>query len=126
MRKPKAPEANRARILQAAIDEFAARGFKGASMDAIAAHIYDSATNVAYYQQYITSLGTKYNRPVLITEFGASGSVPQQQAFLQTMIPFMNGLAHVSHYAWFMAAANFLVDADGSLNAIGAAYENAA
>ena len=37
MRKPKAPEANRARIVAAAIDEFAARGFKGASMDAIAA-----------------------------------------------------------------------------------------
>ena len=35
MRKPKAPEANRARIVEAAIDEFAARGFKGASMDAI-------------------------------------------------------------------------------------------
>jgi len=35
MRKPKAPEANRARILDAAIEEFAARGFKGASMDAI-------------------------------------------------------------------------------------------
>jgi hypothetical protein len=38
MRKPKAPEANRARILAAAIAEFASRGFKGASMDAIAAH----------------------------------------------------------------------------------------
>ena len=37
MRKPKAPEANRAGILEAAIEEFAARGFKGASMDAIAA-----------------------------------------------------------------------------------------
>ena len=37
MRKPKAPEANRARILAAATSEFAARGFKGASMDAITA-----------------------------------------------------------------------------------------
>src|SRR6185503_19474631 len=36
MRKPKAPAANRAGIVAAAIDEFAARGFKGASMDAIA------------------------------------------------------------------------------------------
>ena len=31
MRKPKAPAANRARIVQAAIDEFAARGCKGAA-----------------------------------------------------------------------------------------------
>ena len=37
MRKPKAPEANRARILAAATAEFAARGYDGASMDAIAA-----------------------------------------------------------------------------------------
>ena len=37
MRKPKAPQQNRARIVAAAIDEFAARGFKGAAMDAIAA-----------------------------------------------------------------------------------------
>ena len=40
MRKPKAPEANRARIVAAAIDEFAGRGFKGASMDAIAARTH--------------------------------------------------------------------------------------
>ena len=32
MRKPKAPEANRARILAAAIAEFSSRGYKGASM----------------------------------------------------------------------------------------------
>ena len=37
MRKPKEPEANRSRILSAATAEFAARGYKGASMDAIAA-----------------------------------------------------------------------------------------
>ena len=36
MRKPKAPEANRARILDAAIEEFAARGFKAGSLKAVA------------------------------------------------------------------------------------------
>jgi AcrR family transcriptional regulator len=49
MRKPKAPEANRARIIQAAIDEFAARGFKGASMDAIAARTDTSRAMINYY-----------------------------------------------------------------------------
>jgi AcrR family transcriptional regulator len=49
MRKPKAPEANRARILQAAIDEFAARGFKGASMDAIAARTHTTRALINYY-----------------------------------------------------------------------------
>lgn len=49
MRKPKTPEANRARIVQAAIDEFAARGFKGASMDAIAARTDTTRALINYY-----------------------------------------------------------------------------
>ena len=49
MRKPKAPEANRARIVEAAIEEFAARGFKGASMDAIAARTHTTRALINYY-----------------------------------------------------------------------------
>ena len=49
MCKPKAPEANRARILRAAIDEFASRGFKGASMDAIAARTQTTRALINYY-----------------------------------------------------------------------------
>ena len=49
MRKPKAPQANRARIVQAATDEFAARGFKGASMDAIAARTHTTRALINYY-----------------------------------------------------------------------------
>jgi AcrR family transcriptional regulator len=49
MRKPKAPAANRARITQAAIEEFASRGFKGASMDAIAARTKTTRALINYY-----------------------------------------------------------------------------
>ena len=49
MRKPKAPEANRARIIGAALAEFAARGFKGASMDAIAARTHTTRAMINYY-----------------------------------------------------------------------------
>ncbi len=49
MRKPKAPAANRARIIKAAIDEFASRGFKGASMDAIAARTHTTRALINYY-----------------------------------------------------------------------------
>lgn len=49
MRKPKAPETNRAHILRAAIDEFASRGFKGASMDAIAARTNTTRALINYY-----------------------------------------------------------------------------
>jgi AcrR family transcriptional regulator len=49
MRKPKRPAANRARIVKAAIEEFAARGFKGASMDAIAARTHTTRAMINYY-----------------------------------------------------------------------------
>jgi AcrR family transcriptional regulator len=49
MRKPKQPEANRARILAAAMEEFAARGIKGASMDAIAARTQTTRRMINYY-----------------------------------------------------------------------------
>jgi len=49
MRKPKAPEANRTRILEAAQEEFAARGFDGASMDAIAARTHTTRALINYY-----------------------------------------------------------------------------
>ena len=49
MRKPKQPEANRARIVKAAIEEFAARGFKGASMDNIAARTHTTRALINYY-----------------------------------------------------------------------------
>jgi AcrR family transcriptional regulator len=49
MRKPKAPAENRARILSAAIAEFASRGFEGASMDAIAARTNTTRALINYY-----------------------------------------------------------------------------
>jgi len=49
MRKPKEPEVNRARIVAAAMAEFAARGFKGASMDAIAARTRTTRRMINYY-----------------------------------------------------------------------------
>ena len=49
MCKPKEPAANRARIIRAAIEEFASRGFKGASMDAIAARTQTTRALINYY-----------------------------------------------------------------------------
>ena len=49
MRKPRAPEANRVRILSAAVAEFSLRGFDGASMDAIAARTDTTRALINYY-----------------------------------------------------------------------------
>jgi AcrR family transcriptional regulator len=49
MRKPKAPEANREMILAAAVAEFALRGYKGASMDEVAARTDTTRALINYY-----------------------------------------------------------------------------
>ena len=49
MRKPKSPQANRARILAAATAAFAALGYDGASMDAIAARTQTTRALINYY-----------------------------------------------------------------------------
>jgi AcrR family transcriptional regulator len=49
MRKPKSPQANRARILAAATAAFAALGYEGASMDAIAARTQTTRALINYY-----------------------------------------------------------------------------
>ena len=67
MRKPKAPEENRARILKAATDEFATRGFKGASMDAIAARTHTTRALINYY------FGSKEKLYIEVLEQGYTG-----------------------------------------------------
>ena len=40
----------------------------GCHVGAVAMHMYDSATNVGYYKNYISDMCTTYNLPVLVTE----------------------------------------------------------
>lgn len=40
----------------------------GCHIDCIAIHIYDSATNIGYFQNYISDAGTKYGKPTWVTE----------------------------------------------------------
>lgn len=37
-------------------------------IDKIAIHIYDSATNIAYFQSYIQSVYAQFNKPIMLTE----------------------------------------------------------
>ncbi|OCH92443.1 hypothetical protein OBBRIDRAFT_791322 [Obba rivulosa] len=95
------------------------------TIDGYAIHIYDSATNIGYYQNYISGVATKYGKEVLVTEFGATGSAQQQEEFLQEMVQFLDGLDGISHYAWFMTAVGNLVNSDASLSPLGEAYVSA-
>jgi len=98
----------------------------GCHIDAIAIHIYDSATNGVYYQNYISSIGQKYGKPVWVTEMGASGSTDQQQSFLDTLEPFLDNLSSVERYAYSGDFVGSFVNSDGSLTELGETYSSAA
>ena len=55
-------------------------------------------------------------------QFGASGTLQQQEAFMKTMLPWLDGLASVERYAYFTAGQDILVDDSGTLTALGNAY----
>ncbi|KAI0916567.1 hypothetical protein AcV5_003021 [Taiwanofungus camphoratus] len=94
----------------------------GCTIDAIAIHIYDAATNIAYYESYIAGVVAKYNKPVWVTEFGATGTDAQVQAFLGEMVQFLDGLPGLAAFAWFTDDVGNLVNADASLTALGNTY----
>jgi len=96
----------------------------GCTIDAIAIHIYDSATNLGYFQSYIPGVGHKYNKPVWVTEFAGSGSQQQQIDFINTMVPFLDGEGTVERYAYFGNVEGQLISG-GQLNAVGNAYQSA-
>ncbi|KAH8923809.1 glycoside hydrolase family 128 protein [Atractiella rhizophila] len=96
---------------------------KGCHIDAIAVHIYDSATNIAYFKAYLTDLQKKYApRKIWVTEFGASGTKKQEQDFLKEMLPWLTKQSGIERYAYFGDFAGMLVEADGSLNTRGRTY----
>lgn len=98
----------------------------GCTIDVVPIHWYDSATNIDYFKNYIQDAYTAGgNRPIWITEFGASGSDAQITTFLQTVLPWLDSLAYVERYAYFMAGSGTLIDSSGSaLSTIGQAYNS--
>lgn len=92
------------------------------TIDFVPVHWYDSATNVAYFKWYITSaIAAAKGRPIWITEFGASGTQAQQVAFLQEVMPWLDGQAAVERYAYFGVFSGVLVSGTG-LSALGQTF----
>jgi len=96
------------------------------TIDFVPIHWYDSATNIDYFKSYIQDAYTAGgNRPIWITEFGASGSDAEITTFMQTVLPWLDSLSYVERYAYFMAGSGTLVDSSGSsLSTIGQAYNS--
>jgi hypothetical protein len=65
------------------------------------------------------------NRPIWITEFGASGSDAEVESFFQAVLPWLDSQPWVERYSYFMDGKNSLVNSAGTgLSAIGTAYNS--
>jgi hypothetical protein len=99
-------------------------------IDACPIHWYDSATNIAYFKAYIPqAYAACGNKPIWITEFGASGTEAQITTFLQTVLPWLDSLDYVERYAYFYDGPStdgtFLVNSAGTgLSTIGQIFNS--
>jgi len=100
----------------------------GCHIDALALHIYDSASNIAYFQGYLTdaiknpSFG---GRPIWVTEFMGSGTMAEQATFLGTMVPWMDDQPGIERYAAFGVTTGDSFASGGTLTTLGTAYQEA-
>lgn len=96
------------------------------TIDFVCIHWYDSATNIEYFKSYVQDAYTAGgNRPLWITEFQASGTTDQQNAFMEEVLPWLDASHMVDRYAWFMAdmAAGGLMGSASSLSLLGNTFK---
>lgn len=93
-------------------------------IDFVPIHWYDSATNIAYFQQHLEQAYNISGKPVWLTEYGASGSDSQIETFLQTVNPWMDQQDWIERYSYFMAGTGtgLLCSSDTTLSDIGMSY----
>lgn len=97
------------------------------TIDFVCIHWYDSASNVAYFKSYIQDAYTAGgNRPLWITEFQASGSTDEQNAFMKEVLPWLDASDMVDRYAWFMAGTESgqLMSSGTALSTLGNTFKS--
>jgi hypothetical protein len=98
----------------------------GCNIDFIPIHWYGDAGDVAGFKNHVTSAyaAVKSKYPLWITEFGTtSGTNAQVVNFLESVLPWLDGLSYVSRYAWFMDAKGYLINSTtGALSQTGSIY----
>ncbi|KAB8303810.1 hypothetical protein EYC80_005184 [Monilinia laxa] len=96
------------------------------TIDFVCIHWYDSASNADYFKSYVQDAYTAGgNRPLWITEFQASGSTDEQNAFLDEVLPWLDASDMVDRYAWFMANtdAGGLMSGASALSTLGNTFK---
>lgn len=94
-------------------------------IDAIAMHWYDSATNTGYINAYFDDAATRWGKKIWVTEYAGSGTVAQQQTFLEYANAYFEDTAAIEKYGAFGDFAGTFVNSNGSLTALGTTYKNA-
>jgi len=97
----------------------------GCTIDKIAVHIYASGSNPQYFQTYLQNVIDKYQKPVWVTELGATplGGNPQDTInFMQVMLPWLDQNPGIERYSYFGDFVGTFVNSDESLTALGNAY----
>ncbi|MGF1450584.1 MAG: glycoside hydrolase family protein [Opitutales bacterium] len=123
------------------MSEAEARGYR---IDFICVHRYertfdDPEGGALDLENFLTRVYERYQKPLWLTEFALSNwkepaAAEQQEAYLKAVVPMLERLPFVERYAWFALPPNetgdggALVSAslsaqDGTLNALGAAYQ---
>ncbi|KAL2836420.1 hypothetical protein BJY01DRAFT_251997 [Aspergillus pseudoustus] len=65
------------------------------------------------FKSHVQQFYDKYNLPVWVTEFAASGSEGEQIEFLQAVLPWLDAQPFVERYAYFGVFPGFLVNEAG-------------
>lgn len=84
------------------------------------------AQDVQMFKDQMTqAIGAARGKPVWIPEFGRLGSLDDQQAFLEQVLPWLDDAAQaqIERYAYFMVADGYLTTG-GALNQLGQTYVN--
>ncbi|GAA5882163.1 hypothetical protein JCM16303_002257 [Sporobolomyces ruberrimus] len=102
---------------------------KDCTIDAVALHWYDTATNLEYFQKYIGNAHANISKPIWLTEFMGTGSATDQASFISSSVEWLEQQDYIEAYAAFgdfcdNPIANF-VDCDGKTNDLGKAYSDA-
>ncbi|GAA5953430.1 hypothetical protein JCM3765_005038 [Sporobolomyces pararoseus] len=102
---------------------------KDCTIDAVALHWYDAASNLEYFQKYVEQAHAKLSKPIWLTEFMGTGSAQDQASFISSSVEWLEKQDYVEAYAAFgdfcdNPVANF-VDCTGKPNDLGSAYSSA-
>lgn len=91
------------------------------TIDFVPIHWYGLASNVDYFKNHVKSArDTAGGRPIWITEFGAAGSIEEQIAFLQEVIPWLDSTDYVERYAYF--DVDSVLTQDDKVSALGKTF----